>query len=89
MLLFFTKYIQLLLFLQNTFNANNFEQVGGVFFSGVSIPESEKEEEERQGNDRKLELGEADILQSFSSLKKSNVVMIPNLRWVARLAARP
>ena len=41
------------------------------FFSGVSIPESEKEEEERQGNDRKLELGKADILQSFSSLKKA------------------
>ena len=40
------------------------------FFSGVSIPESEKEEEERQGNDRKLELGKADILQSFSSSKK-------------------
>ena len=58
------------------------------FFSGVSIPESEEEEEERQGNDRKLELGKADILQSFSSLKKSNVVMIPNLRWAARLAAR-
>ena len=77
----------MLLFLQNIFNANNFEQVGGVFFSGVSIPESEEEEEERQGNDRKLELGKADIC--FSSLKKSNVVMIPNLRWVARLAARP
>ena len=76
----------MLLFLQNIFNANNFEQVGGVFFSGVSIPESEEEKEERQGNDRKLELGKADIC--FSSLKKSNVVMIPNLRWVARLAAR-
>ena len=57
----FTEFIQLLLFLQNIFNANNFEQVGGVFFSGVSIPESEEEEEERQGNDRKLELGKADI----------------------------
>ena len=74
----FTEYIQCKLFRRSRRR----------IFSGVSIPESEEEEEERQGNDRKLELGKADILQSFSSLKKSNVVMIPNLRWVARLAAR-
>ena len=53
----FTEYIQ----------CKQFRTSRRRIFSGVSIPESEEEEEERQGNDRKLELGKADILQSFSS----------------------
>ena len=40
--------------------------------AGISIPKSEEEEEERESNDRKLELGKVDNWHSFSKNKLVN-----------------